>query len=77
MTLTRLKGKKNQHQQIIDQLNAQIEKDVAQIMEGRMREATQNKLISKMQNELIELRSAQNNSASDAATNQWENIQFI
>lgn len=70
MTLTRLKGKKNQHQQIIDQLNAQIEKDVAQIMEGRMREATQNKLISKMQNELIELRSAQNNSASDAATNQ-------
>ena len=47
-TLTQKKGKSSQ-QEVINQLNEQIEKDVAQIMEGRMREATLNKLVDKLQ----------------------------
>lgn len=37
--LTKVKGKKNQQQQVINQLNDQVEKDMNQIMEGRVREA--------------------------------------
>ena len=54
--LIKLKGKKNAQQQVINQLNDQIEKDAQQLMEGRMREATQNKLLSKLQQELVDLR---------------------
>ena len=54
--LTKLKGKKNAQQQVVNQLNEQVEKMVSQIMEGRMREATQNKLCDKLQQEIVELR---------------------
>ena len=54
--LTKGKGKKNAQQQVINQLNDQVEKDVEQIMQGRMREATQNKLITKLKDEVAELK---------------------
>ena len=57
-TLTQKKGKSSQ-QEVINQLNEQIEKDVAQIMEGRMREATLNKLVDKLQQEMQEIREKQ------------------
>ena len=39
--LSKAKNKKNGDQEIINQLNEQINKDVTQIMDGRAREANQ------------------------------------